>query len=71
MCSFLALYRGPTIGAARLIAVSADPTLVAEFATRLLAQPDADAEGDPVVEHLHRGRRRALQLVQREADQDG
>jgi hypothetical protein len=67
MHSFLALYRGDTVGSARLVAVNADPAVVAEFAARLLVQSDADAEDDPAVEHLRRGRRRALQLVQREA----
>ncbi len=70
MPSFLVLYRGDTVGSARLVAVSADPRLVAEFADRLLTQPDADARGDPVLTPLHQGRHRALQVVKREVSED-
>jgi hypothetical protein len=34
--TFLALYRGETVGASTLLAVTADPGIVANFATRML-----------------------------------
>ncbi len=59
--NFLCLYRGPTIGSARVVAVCTDDDVVAEFARRMLDEPEA--EGDPVTLELERGRRRALRLV--------
>ena len=66
MTSFVALYRGETIGAAKLVAVSAERELVRDFADRLLAEPEADE--DPVMLELEQGRRRALQLVKSEPE---
>ena len=66
MTSFVALYRGETIAAAKLLAVSAEPELVRNFADRLLAEPAVDE--DPVMLELEQGRRRALQLVQSEPE---
>ena len=44
MATFLAVYRGDTVGSARLVAVSADPKLIADVSSRLLeAPPEADA----------------------------
>jgi hypothetical protein len=37
--SFIALYRGETVSGARIIALSADPQLVRDFAARLLESP--------------------------------
>lgn len=68
MRTFLALYRGPTVAEAELVALSADPTLVADVAARLLQQPD-DAPSDPILDAKRRGDRRALQLVQAEAQE--
>lgn len=67
--SFLALYRGETVGSARLVAVSADPKIVREFAERLLdEEPDPCAvEPDPVGRALEGGRRDAIRLVRDEA----
>lgn len=67
MASFIALYHGDTIGSANLIATSADPKVVREFADRLLAERDFK-EGDRVLRELEGGRRRALQLVRGESD---
>ena len=39
MTSFVALYRGDTVSAAKIIAVSANPELVENFAMRMLAGP--------------------------------
>ena len=63
MTTFLALYRGDSIGAAKLLTVTADPELVRDFATRLLEKPDPQQKPDPVLEELEQGQRRALQLV--------
>jgi hypothetical protein len=60
--SFLALYRGESIGAAKIIAVSASPELVADFAARMLAET-VEEESDRVLRELETGRRRALELV--------
>ena len=62
MSSFLALYRGESIGAAKIIAVSASPELVADFAARMLAET-VEEESDRVLRELETGRRRALELV--------
>jgi hypothetical protein len=60
MDSFVALYRGPTVSEARLVAASGDPALVAEVASRLLAQA---RDPDPVLAPIDAGRRQALRLV--------
>jgi hypothetical protein len=66
--SFLALYHGETIGSSRMVAVCADPTIVGDFADRLLDKPPRPEEHpDPVVACLEGGRRKALQLI-RSAD---
>jgi hypothetical protein len=51
--SFLALYRGETVSGARIVALSADPQLVRDFAGRLLEtspeqheRPDSFASGN-------------------------
>jgi hypothetical protein len=62
MASFLALYRGETIGAAKLVATSADPELVRAFADHLLGD-SREQEQDSVLRELENGRRSALQLV--------
>jgi len=41
MTTFLALYRGPTVAAAELVALSADERLVRDFAERLVTEPPA------------------------------
>ncbi len=49
MTSFIALYRGETVSAAQLIAVTADPTLVRDFAAKLVSdnpEPDEDHRRD-------------------------
>ncbi len=68
MTSFVALYRGETIAGAKLVAVSAEPELVCDFATRILTEPE-DEEPDAALRELERGRRRALRLVQSEASE--
>lgn len=68
MTSFVALYRGETIAAAKLVAVSAEPALVRDLAARLLAELE-DGEADVVLRELEHGRRRVLQLVKTEASE--
>jgi hypothetical protein len=64
MPTIVALYRGKTVASARLIADSADPSLVAEVAARMLAKPSpAD---DPAVACLDDGRNEALRVIERE-----
>jgi hypothetical protein len=66
LATFLALYRGESIGASKLIALTADPNVVADFAARMLAEPE-EPEPDPILHELEHGRRRALELVKGEA----
>jgi len=69
--SFLALYRGERISAAKIVAVSASPELISEliseFAERMLDEPE-ELGLDPVLKELEHGRRRALQLVKSGAE---
>lgn len=69
MRTFLAIYRGATIAEAELIAVSADPSLVTEVATRLLRDGDLP-DIDPVLRAKRRGTRAALRFVRRQATAD-
>lgn len=62
------LYRGESISAAKLLALTADPQLVSDFAARMLEESD-EREQDSVMRELERGRRRALHLVQGEAEE--
>ncbi len=70
MTTFIALYRGQTVSDARLVAVSADPRLVGAVAAELLQQKQAEQGGDDaVLASLARGRRGALRVIAREAQQ--
>jgi hypothetical protein len=62
LTTFLALYRGESVSAAKLLALTTEPALVRDFATRLLEKPLREQDSDPVLEELDRGRC-ALQLV--------
>ncbi len=63
MTTFLALYRGGSVSAAKLLALSAEPELVRDFAARLLEKNEQKQDSDPILGELEQGRRRALQLV--------
>jgi hypothetical protein len=66
MTTFLAIYRGNTVSDAKMIAVSADPSLVSSVAERMLKDPraiDPDDESDAAIVALSKGRRAALQLI--------
>jgi hypothetical protein len=70
MNTFVAIYRGRTIAEARLVALSADPQLVADVSARILHERQAGDEPDPVIGHLERGRKAALRPIQREVTQE-
>jgi hypothetical protein len=61
--TFLALYRGESIGRSKLLAVTADAKVVRDFAARLLAESPDEVDSDPELEELEQGRQRALRLV--------
>ena len=65
MTTFLAVYRGKTVDDAKMVAVTADPTLVTIVATHLLDTPQSN--DDPVLTALDRGRKQALRLITRES----
>lgn len=67
MVSFLALYRGQSVGAAELVAVSTDPELVGRFADELLDQKARTAD-DPVIDAIREAERRGLRVVRDEAE---
>ena len=64
--SFIAVYRGHRASDARLVAVSADPALVATVVGRLLAVQRLQDADDPVIDEIDRARRSGLRLIQRE-----
>lgn len=70
MSSFLALYRGNTLSNARIVAVTADPGMVSDFAGRLLGAPDEPVT-DPVLDRLESGKRGALRIIHSEAGNTG
>jgi hypothetical protein len=70
MATFVAIYRGETVAGARLIALSADPALVAEVSARILAE-HASENPDPIVACVDNGRRAALRLIAREVEDEG
>ena len=67
MAVFVALYSGPSIGEAKLIAVSVDRELVAEVSAQLLKETEA-IDLDPIATKLEKGRRSALRLIKRETE---
>ena len=64
--TFIAVYRGRTASDARLVALSADPALVAVVVGQILAERNPGAADDPVVDGIDRARRQSLRLIQRE-----
>ena len=68
MTSFVALYRGPTVGSAELVAVSTAPELVRELAAQMLIEPEGP-EANGALHELERGRRRALRLIHDQASE--
>ena len=66
MATFVAIYRGETIDSARLIALSADPELIADVTARIL-QEHPGKHPDPIVACVEKGRKAALHLIAKEA----
>lgn len=66
MPALLALYRGKSVGTLKLSASTTEPTMVVDFATRMLSTL-SNPELDAVPRELEQGRWRALQLVKNEA----
>jgi hypothetical protein len=66
LASFIALYHGDTISSAALVATTADPEVVRDFAERMLFVPEGQEPG-AVRRELELGRRRVLRLVRDDA----
>jgi hypothetical protein len=64
MTTFVALYRGASVGEAELVAVTADPELVLPVVDGLLVRRPRSA--DRVLNAKHRGQRHVLHLVRDE-----
>ncbi len=64
MTTFVAIYRGQTIGEAKLIAVSADSSVVAQISKMLLK--NVSGKGDEITCRFERGRKSALRLIYEE-----
>jgi hypothetical protein len=45
--NFIALYRGPTVNEARLIAVSSEPQIVERFVRELVSDPEETDRPEP------------------------
>lgn len=69
MPTFLAIYRGRTVADARMVAVTADPRLVADVVSQLLHDPLVE-DDDPIVRAIDRGRVSALRLIQGEHEDE-
>lgn len=69
MVSFLALYRGQSVGDAELVTVSTDPELVGRFADELL-EARSQVPDDPVVSAIREAEKRGLRIVRDEAEGD-
>lgn len=67
--SFIVVYRGRSASEARLVALSADPYLVATVVGQLLAARRLRVAGDPVVDAIDGARRSGLLLIQSELRQ--
>ncbi len=65
MSQFVALYGGATVNSSEILALSADPRIVRDFAARLLEQPPRISE-DPAVVSIEEGRCRTLEIVRAE-----
>ncbi len=76
MTTFLVLYRGHTVGEAKMVGLTADPTLIAYVAAKMLqAGTPHDGTGadetDAVLAAVEQGRSAALTLISnQDADAD-
>ena len=62
MTDFLVLYRGNDLNTAKVVACSAEPEIVQQFAAELLKTAQTP-HTDPVLSALQSGKRRALRIV--------
>jgi hypothetical protein len=67
MAHFIALYTGQSLSSAKLVAVSSNPSVVRDFASRLLVESQS-VDSDPVVARIESGRRAALRLIRESGD---
>ena len=67
MRTFIAIYRGDTVAQAVLVGLSLDQELVAEVASKLLADGAPLSASDPIVSAKQRSERQVLRLVRAEA----
>lgn len=70
MTTIVALYRGDSIAEAKIVAASSDPELAAYVAGELLTERRPEEDRDPVLREVGNGRRRALRLIEDEAQND-
>ena len=69
MVNFVAVFRGRSPDTARLIAITLNPTCVAEVTTHILREyQNHGAEDDPALAPLERGRYETLRRILQEAD---
>jgi hypothetical protein len=69
MTTYIAVYRGRTVSQSRLVALSADPALVADVISRILVEKQSE-DTDPIITRLDQGRREALQLIRQEVSDE-
>jgi len=69
LSAYIAVYYGANIEEARMVAVSADPRLLAYVAEEMLEDQTLAPALDPVASALDKGRRSALRLIHQEASQ--
>jgi len=62
LTNFLALYRGDTIASSKILAITADPHIVQDFAAQMLDRPP-NLDEDPALASVENGRRKALRVV--------
>ena len=67
MATFVAIYSGETIAGARLIALSANPVLIAEVSARILHEHSDQEAQDPIIACVEQGRKHALRLITQES----
>jgi hypothetical protein len=69
--SFIALYRGETVSGARLVALTADPMMVRDFADRLITgEEDEDPRQDLHLVELHQPSNENKKGVRADQDMD-
>jgi hypothetical protein len=70
MTTFIAIYRGETVAASKLVAVSADPVLVARIVSALRDETRGSTD-DQVLNAMEIAKYDALELIEEELKEDG